>query len=278
MLSACAVVTEKNEPAEPSFSELESSFGGRLGICAIDTASDRQICHRADERFPMCSTFKAVLAGAVLARDAGTGTFMQEHVRYTKKDLVNYSPVTKQHVSRGMTVAELCKAAIRHSDNTAANLLMKLLGGPPAVTAFARSIGDREFRLDRWETELNSAIPGDPRDTTTPAAMAGSLRSMVLGNVLPNLGKMQMRNWLCGHATGVKRIRAGAPADWLVGDKTGTGAYGTTNDIAVLWPPKHEPIVLAVFYTQQENAAMPKDEIIERASRVAIAGILQQQG
>ncbi|WP_435575389.1 class A beta-lactamase, partial [Burkholderia cenocepacia] len=151
----------------------------------MDTASGRVIEHRAGERFPFCSTFKAMLSAAVLAQSVERPGLLQQRVTYTKADLVNYSPVSEKHVGAGMTVAALCEATIQYSDNSAANLLMKLIGGPSAVTAYARSIGDDAFRLDRWETELNTALPGDPRDTTTPAAMAASIRVLTLGDALP---------------------------------------------------------------------------------------------
>ncbi|MDN8127273.1 class A beta-lactamase, partial [Burkholderia multivorans] len=159
----------------------------------------------------------------------------------------------------------------QYSDNTAANELMKLIGGPAAVTAYARSIGDDTFRLDRWETELNTALPGDLRDTTTPAAMAASLRVLVLGDALPAAQRAQLIEWLRGNKVGDKRIRAGVPTGWRVGDKTGTGDYGTTNDAGVLWPPSRAPIVLAVYYTQTRADAKAKDDVIATATRIAIA-------
>ena len=167
---------------------------------------------------------------------------MQQRIKYQQRDLVTYSPITEQHVKDGMTVAALCAAAMQYSDNTASNLLMKILGGPEAVTAFARSIGDRQFRLDRWETALNSSIPGDRRDTSTPNAMGQSLQRLALGNALEPHLQAQLQAWLRGNTTGAARIRAGVPADWQVGDKTGTGDYGTANDIAVLWPPRRSPV------------------------------------
>ncbi len=151
---------------------LERTSGGRLGLCALNTANGADILYRADERFPFCSTFKLVLAATVLARSLAAPDLMEKRIRYEQGDLVHYSPATAEHIADGMTVTELCRAAVELSDNTAANLLMNMLGGPSAVTAYARSIGDREFRLDRWEPALNTAMPGDRRDTSTPAAMA----------------------------------------------------------------------------------------------------------
>ncbi|MBR8068201.1 PenA family class A beta-lactamase [Burkholderia cenocepacia] len=254
--------------AATTLADLERDAGGRLGVCAIDTASGRVIEHRAGERFPFCSTFKAILSAAVLAQSVERPGLLQQRVTYTKADLVNYSPVSEKHVGAGMTVAALCEAAIQYSDNSAANLLMKVIGGPSAVTAYARSIGDDAFRLDRWETELNTALPGDPRDTTTPAAMAASLRVLTLGDALPAAQRAQLVAWLRGNKVGDKRIRAGVPAGWVVGDKTGTGDYGTTNDAGVIWPTSRAPIVLAVYYTQTRADARAKDDVIASVARI----------
>ena len=259
---------------------LEAESGGRLGVAVLNTANGTQLKYRADERFPFCSTFKALAASAVLKLSMSNSTLLQQRIKYTSKELISYSPITKQHVVEGMTVAELCAAAIQYSDNTAANFLIKLAGGPAGVTAFARSIGDTAFRLDRWETELNTAIPGDLRDTTTPLAMALSLQQLVLGNVLALPQKTLLQDWLKGNTTGAARIRAGVPADWQVGDKTGTGAYGTCNDIAVLWPPAHAhhakiqaPIVLALYLTQQKKEAKPLDQVLASATRIVVASL-----
>ncbi|AXF22909.1 class A beta-lactamase [Burkholderia pyrrocinia] len=254
--------------AAAALADLERDAGGRLGVCAIDTASGRVVEHRANERFPFCSTFKTMLSAAVLAQSVERPGLLQQRVTYGKADLVNYSPVTEKHVGAGMTVAELCAAAIQYSDNSAANLLMKLLGGPSAVTAYARSIGDDTFRLDRWETELNTAVPGDLRDTTTPAAMAASLRVLTLGDALPAAQRAQLVTWLRGNKVGDKRIRAGVPAGWTVGDKTGTGDYGTTNDAGVMWPTSRAPIVLVVYYTQARADARAKDDVIASVARI----------
>lgn len=254
-----------------TFAALERAAGGRLGVCAIDTASGRRAQHRADARFPFCSTFKTMLSAAVLAQSVERPGLLQQRVMIGQGDLVNYSPVSGKHVGTGMTVAALCEAAIQYSDNSAANLLMKMIGGPSAVTAYARSIGDDTFRLDRWETELNTALPGDLRDTTTPAAMAASLRVLALGDALPAAQRAQLVAWLRGNKVGDKRIRAGVPAGWQVADKTGTGDYGTTNDAGVMWPPSGAPIVLVVYYMQARADAKAKDDVIAAAARIAVA-------
>jgi beta-lactamase class A len=246
---------------------LEKEFGGRLGVAALNTADGRQVLHRADERFPFCSTFKMMLSAAILSREPA---LLKKRISYDKSDLVSYSPVTSKHVGSGMTVAELCEATLQISDNAAANLLMKQIGGPAAVTAFARSIGDTEFRQERWETELNTALPGDARDTTTPLAMAKSLQKLVLGDALPAAARKQLKDWMLGNTTGATRIRAGVPAGWPVADKTGSGDYGTVNDIAVIWPPGKAPIVLAVYTTQPNKDDKTRPEIHAEVAKIVI--------
>jgi beta-lactamase class A len=246
---------------------LEQASGGRLGVAALNTADGLELAHRGDERFPFCSTFKMMLAAAVLAREPA---LLKKRIHYTKDDLVPHAPVTGKHLADGMTVAELCEATLQYSDNPAANLLMKQIGGPAAVTAYARSIGDTEFRQERWETELNSAIPGDPRDTTTPAAMARSLHKLVLGDALPAAQRKQLKDWMLGNTTGATRIRAGVPAAWPLADKTGAGDYGTVNDIAVIWPPRKAPIVLAVYLTQPGKGDKIRPEFHGEVAKIVI--------
>lgn len=246
---------------------LEKQSGGRLGVAALNMADGRTLLHRADERFPLCSTFKMMLSAAILAREPA---LLKKRIRYAKKDLVPHSPVTGEHLAKGMTVAELCEATLQYSDNAAANLLMQQIGGPAGVTAYARAIGDTEFRLERWETALNSAIPGDERDTTTPLAMANSLRKLVLGDGLPAAQRKQLKDWMLGNTTGDTRIRAGVPAGWPVADKTGGGSYGTINDIAVIWPPGKAPIVLAVYLTQPGKDDKWRPEFHGEVAKVVI--------
>lgn len=264
-----AVRAERQAAAREQLQQLEAEFKGRLGVFALDAGSGEHLGHRADERFPFCSTFKMMLAAAVLGRSVREPQLLRQRLAYSKRDLVSHSPITEKHTGAGMTVAALCEATVQVSDNTAANVLMKRIGGPAAVTAFARSIGDQTFRLDRWETELNTAVPGDPRDTTTPEAMTRSLQALALGDALPALQRSQLQEWLQGSTTGAQRIRAGVPADWRVGDKTGTGDHGTANDIAVLWPPHRAPVLLTVYTTQPAQDAKPRNDVIAAAARIA---------
>jgi beta-lactamase class A len=270
-LAGCALPTPSAAPlrqAEDQLKELEQSAKGRLGVFAVDTGNGRDIAWRAEERFPFCSSFKMMLAAAVLERSMREPGLLDQRIRYTQADLVPHHPVTGQHLAAGMTVRELCDATMRYSDNPAANLLMAKIGGPAAVTAFARTIGDQTFRLDRIETELNTAIPGDPRDTTTPAAMTRSLQKLALGEVLNTPARELLLDWLKRNTTGDTRIRAGVPKDWIVGDKTGTGAYGTTNDIGVVWRPGAAPIVLSLYYTQADPKADARNDVLADAARI----------
>lgn len=252
---------------------LEQAAGGRLGVSAVNPRTGASIGHRADERFPMCSTFKAMLAAAILDRQTRQPGLLAQRLQYQQSELVTYSPITEKHLADGMTVAELCAATLQYSDNSAANFLMKLLGGPQAVTAFARSIGDQVFQLERWETELNSAIPGEVRDTTSPAASTRSLQQLLLGNSLPAPQRQQLENWMLGNTTGDKRIRAGVAAGWRVADKTGSGAYGSVNDIGVAWSPDGTPLVIAVYYTREVKNAPTNQDIITAATRIVAAAL-----
>jgi beta-lactamase class A len=269
-LAGGGAATTEGGAADAGFSALEQSHHRRLGLYAVDTGSGKEIAWRADERFAFCSTFKAVLAAAILARDAAKPGLLAQRITYTQHDLAAYSPITKTHTDAGMTVAELCAAAIQYSDNTAANLLLHRLGGLPALTDYARGLGNKSFRLDRFETALNTAIPGDKRDTSTPADMGRMLRALVLGDALPTPERAQLKTWLLGNKTGDHRIRAATPAGWQVGDKTGTGDYASANDVGVIWPPGRSPIVLSIYTTSHDKNAKADESLIAEAARIAI--------
>lgn len=258
-------------PAAPAaadrLAELERRFDARLGLYALDTGSGRELAHRADERFAMCSVFKALAAAAVLHRTPPE--YLDRRVHFSEADLIDPSPIAQQHVADGMTIRELCDAAVRYSDNAAGNLLLADVGGPAGITAFARSLGDEVTRLDRTEPELNTAVPGDERDTTTPRAIAGTFRALVLGDHLDPADRTLFTEWLVGNRTGDERIRAGVPAGWRVGDKTGTGSYGTANDVAVVWPPGAAPIALAVLTSRATENATRDNALLAEAAAVA---------
>ena len=265
--------TQKNlGQIEPNrWREIEASVHGRLGIAVLDTATGALAGHRLDERFPMCSTFKVLAAALVLARvDAGQEQ-LDRRVPIAPADLLEWAPVTSKHVGGELALAELCEAAITASDNTAANLLLASVGGPAAVTAFLRRNGDATTRLDRTEPTLNEAKPGDPRDTSTPRAMARTLRVLALGTALSEAGRTQLVQWMAANTTGAKRLRAGVPADWRVADKTGTGRLGTTNDVGLLWPPRRAPVVVVSYLTECRAPADAREAALAAVAR-AVAG------
>jgi beta-lactamase class A len=254
---------------EEQFAAIEKGIGGRLGVAALDSGTGRRLAYRADELFAMCSTFKFLLAACILSRvDAGSEQIMRS-ISYTRKDLLEYAPVTRAHVQEGaMTVGELCGAAIGVSDNTAANLLLAQVGGPIVLTRFIRSLGNQVTRLDRTEPELNSALPDDPRDTTSPAAMLGSMEKLLVGNALSAASQAQLTAWLEQSTTGKKLLRAGFPADWRAGDKTGTGERGAMGDIGIFWPPRKKPILVAAYLMGGSASAEQREQAIAAVGRV----------
>lgn len=248
---------------------IERRTGGRLGVAALNTRSGRWIRHRADERFAMCSTFKLLVAAAVLHRVDRGEEQLDRWIRYGKNDLLEYAPVAQASLDKGgMTVSRMAEAAVEDSDNTCANLLLESLGGPPGVTAYARALGDPVTRLDRTEPELNTAVVGDPRDTTTPQAMLDDLRRLVLGDALSKASRTLLTGWLAGCHTAAARIPAGLPAGWKSGNKTGTGANGTTNDVAIIWPPGRTPILLSVYFTGSTIGPVAREAVIADVSRI----------
>ena len=260
-----------NLAARERFEQLEASSGGRLGVAALNTADGSYVGYRESERFPMCSTFKLLVVALVLKRSMAERSLLDERVRYGDADLVANSPVTKRHVGEGMTIGELSAAALQHSDNTAANLLLTAVGGPEVLNQFAVSIGDEWFDLLRGEPEVNASVPGDMRDTTTPRAMMLDVQKLLLADdVLGPQQREQLKAWMLGNATGAARIRAAVPGSgWLVADKTGSGDYGTANDVAVVYPPSAAPFVIAVYFTGvMPKETLPRDEVVVEAARI----------
>jgi beta-lactamase class A len=251
---------------------LERKFDARLGVYAVDTGTGRELAHNDGERFAYASTFKALAAGAVLHKYGLDG--LDRTVRYSEEDLIQHSPVTEKHVKTGMSLKELCDAAVRYSDNTAANLLFDALGGPKGLDAALEKLGDDVTRMERREPELSRWAPGSTRDTSTPRAFAADLRKYVLGDVLGKRERAQLTKWLRGNTTGDDLIRAGVPDKWVVGDKTGSGSgYGARNDIAVVWPPGEAPLVVAIMSNRSEKDDTHDDELIAEAASV-VAGAL----
>jgi beta-lactamase class A len=241
--------------AEFRLRELETMSQGRLGVHLVDTETGQGFSYRADERFMMLSTFKLLASAVVLARvDAGTES-LQRRITYSSKELFDHSPVTTKYADgEGMTLGQLCEATLTTSDNTAANLILASYGGPAAVTAFAKKIGDRVTRLDRMETELNVKQPDGLMDTTSPRAMAQTMQKVVLGDALSASSRQILQQWLLANTTGGKRLKAGLPPAWRIGDKTGTNRTDT-NDIGVVWPPQGKPwLVTAYLADSQANS------------------------
>ena len=255
-----------------SLAQLEKANQGRLGVAVLDTGSDERIGYHADERFAMCSTFKMLLASAVLQRvDAGHEHLDRAVAIPAKPSLVNYSPLTEEHAGGEMTVFALCHAILTRSDNTAANLLLATLGGPDGIARFARSIGDTVTRLDRTETTLNEALQGDPRDTTSPTAMVGDLRTLLLGNVLSPASRDQLTQWMVANKTGDNSLRAGLPHDWRVGDKTGSNGETTTNDIAIIWPGNRAPVLVTAYLTECAGPEEKRKAVLAEVGRLVAA-------
>ena len=258
-------LAQQREP----LADIERRVACRLGVAALDTGSGRRLAYRSDERFPMCSTFKLLLVAQVLSRCDASREQLSRVVPYGPGDLLEYAPVTRAHVAEGgMSVAALAEAAIEYSDNTAANLLLGTVGGPAAFTGNLRNIGDDVTRLDRVEPDLNSAMPGDPRDTTTPNAMLGDMERLLVGRRLAPASRERLLGWLVANTTGGARIRAGLPPDWRVGDKTGTGAHGATNDVAIVWPAGRSPVLVAAYLTETDAAAGDRDAALAAVGRL----------
>jgi beta-lactamase class A len=228
----------------------EATGAGRLGVALLDSETGKRFASRGNERFPVTSTFKFLAAASVLSRVDRGSEQLDRRIPIEPSDLVEYAPVTGKHVGGGLTVAELCDAAVVLSDNPAGNLLLATMGGPAGLTNFARTLGDDQFRLDRLETALNEATPGDPRDTTTPLSMLGNMERLLLGDALKPASRTQLIDWLIACRTGNQKIRAGLPKDWRCGDKTGGGGYGSNNDIAIMWPPGRRPVLVAAYVTE----------------------------
>jgi beta-lactamase class A len=259
------------DEAADKFDALEKAIGGRLGVCILDTGNGKKLSHRGDERFPLLSTFKALAAGCVLARVDRGEERLDRRVMYSQADVLSYAPVAKLHVNDGMTMAEICDAAIGVSDNTAGNLQLASFGGPAGLTKWLRSIGDNVTRLDRIETALNEAKPGDLRDTTTPNAVAETWRKLLTGDVLKPASQKRLADWLVNSKVGNTRLRAGLPKDWRTGDKTGTNDVGCANDVAITWPPGRAPLIIASYLDHAGGTPQQRDAVHADVARIATA-------
>ncbi|WP_413775110.1 class A beta-lactamase [Gracilibacillus pellucidus] len=259
-------ITKETINTLEQFSQLENEFGAQLGVYAIDTNTGKTTEYKSDDRFAFASTYKALAAAVILQQHSIEE--LDEVITYDENDLVTYSPVTEEHIESGMTLEELIEAAVRFSDNTAGNLLYKKIGGPKEFEIALKDIGDNVTNADRYETELNNFTPEDNRDTSTPKALATTLKAFAVDDLLSNEERALFADWLKGNATGDSLIRAGSPKDWVVGDKSGAGTYGTRNDIAVVWPPDQEPIIIAVMSRYDQEDAEYDDALIAKAAEI----------
>lgn len=252
--------------------QLEIKNHVEIGLSAIETYNNTQINYHSNKRFPMDSTSKLMTVSAILKKSESDPSLLNQKIFFTENDVKKsgYAPIASKHIKSGMTVSDLCAAALEYSDNLAVNQLMKILGGPNKVTQFARLIGDEKYLLVRLEPKLNSAISNDKRDTTTPAAMAESVQKLVLGNALGRFQRQQLQDWMKHCKTGNNRIRAGVPRHFIVADKTGTGGYGSIGDIGVIWRTQASPIVLAIYARQNEKNAHTPDKVIAEASKIVM--------
>ncbi|MGW0838656.1 class A beta-lactamase [Streptomyces sp. NPDC002787] len=264
--------TAATKRTAPEFRALEREFDARLGVYALDTGTGRSVGHRADDRFAYASTFKALAAGAVLRKYGTEG--IDKVVKYSRDDLVENSPVSENFVETGMSLRGLCAATLWYSDNTAVNLLLDELGGPDGLEKVLEDLGDDVTEMDRYEPDMSEGRPGDIRDTSTPRAMAGSLRAFLLGDALERDERELLRQWMTTNMTGRTLVRAGVPDGWDVADKSGTAGYGGRNDIAVVWPDDGgNPIVMAVMSSRDEQGATRDDALLAKAATVAVEGL-----
>lgn len=261
------------DPLHEAIARIEAESGGRLGVALHDTGTGQRFAYRGNERFAMCSTFKLLLAGAVLARVQQRAERLDRQLPIRASDAIGHAPFTAKRAGGTATVAELCRAMMVESDNGAANLMLAAIGGPAGLTRFLRQTDDTVTRLDRNEPSLNEAAPGDPRDTTTPLAMLGSAERLWLGPVLAPAGRAQLTTWAIECRTGLERLRAGLPKGWRAGDKTGTGDRGTYNDVAIFWPPRRKPVLITSYLSESKLGADAGNAIHAKVARTLVAMI-----
>ena len=267
---------DQQEKFRTQVTAIEAEIGGRVGIAVHDLKGNSLFSYKSDQRFPMSSTFKALLCGAVLARvDAGQES-LERVISFESEDLVSYSPVTETHVGKGMNVAALCEATVTISDNTAGNLLLETVGGPKGFTQFLRDLGDPTTRLDRWETALNEGAPNDPRDTTTPEAILRSLNTLAFQEALSPSSRKQLRQWMIDDKVADALLRSVLPDGWRIGDKTGAGGHGARAIIAFVEPSKAEPVLIAIYLAENNQPFDTRNTTIARLGAV-IFDLLQEQ-
>jgi beta-lactamase class A len=275
MLVPLAQAETSRPSIETRLRNIEAQSGGRLGVAVLNVATRQLVGNRVDERFPMCSTFKALAVAFVLARVDQGKERLDRRIAFTERDLVPPSPATKPHVGAdGMTVAELCEAAVTLSDSTAANLLLASFGGPAALTAYVRSLGDPVTRLDRVELDLNIVRPGELHDTTSPAAMVRTLRRLVLGDALSESSRTRLAAWMIdAKDAATRRLRVGLPSGWRIGNKPGTWEGIATNDVGIIWPPGRDPIVVAAYLAGASTPVETQEAILADVGRIVATNL-----
>ena len=254
---------------QKKLAKLEKEFKGKIGVYAIDTNSGKVISYRKNILFPIQSTFKVIGVASLLKQSENNRKLLSEKIHYSKKDLVLWHPVTGKYINTGMTLRSLAEATISYSDNPAINFIMKKLGGTKSVIAFAQQIGNKTFKLEHYESNLNSD-PKNPDDSSTPKDMALSLQKLVLGNILQQPDRKQLITWMRNNTTGYKRIRAGVPIGWAVADKTGSGSYGIANDIGIVWSPTCKPIVLAIYTVKNKHDAKWQNAVVAETAQIVL--------
>lgn len=252
---------------------IENRLKGRVGIAVQEPAGGVSWSYKADERFPMCSTFKTLACAALLYRVDKGEDRLDRLIPISRQDIVSYSPVTELKVGSSMPLLDLCAATMKLSDNTAANLILDAIGGPASLTAFIRMTGDEITRLDRRETDLNEGTPGDARDTTTPLAMARTVEKLVLGEILSPESRQQLKNWMIANEVADKLVRAGVPADWTVADRSGAGGNGSRAIVAIMWPPNAGPIIAAIYLTETAASFDERNAAIAEISRAVARSV-----
>lgn len=263
----------QTHPVAQAAQAVEQSLQARVGLAVLDTTDGQLWQYRADERFPMASTSKALICAALLARGPGA---MKTAWLVKEEAIQSYAPTTENLIGQHVPASQLCAITMRNSDNTAANGVLEMLGGPEAITSFLRSVGDTVTRLDRNEPSLNEATPGDPRDTTTPQAMVHTLQNLVLGDALKAPDRDRLIDWLRHNEVGGPLLRAGVPESWTVADRTGAAAYGTRGVVAVMWPPERAPLVAAVYITETKASMEERNAAIATIGKAIAAAVDQK--
>lgn len=259
----------QNDTILKAVHSAETTLGARVGVAIYDAADGKSWLYHANDRFPMASTYKTLACAALL--EAG---LMTHRVVVGKDDIQSYAPVTKTMVGQSVSASDLCAITLRTSDNTAANKVIEVLGGPSSVTGYLRTIGDKTTRLDRLEPDLNESQPGDMRDTTTPQAMAETIRKLLLGTALDPMARDQLTEWMIADDIAGSLLRAAIPADWRIADKTGGGGHGTRGIVAVIWPPKHEPVAVVIYLTETEASMEARNAAIADIGKAIVAQLL----